>query len=98
MEMVLKFVIGSPFIKDTKTIKIIGFVNTTVNIHFRFEKYTDSDGRPRYAIAGYITVFQVTKTLQHFLVQLGDAIAEIEVQDLKKVDWFYRLKILQYTY
>lgn len=23
-----------------------------------FEKYTDSDGRPRYAIAGYITVFQ----------------------------------------
>jgi hypothetical protein len=26
---------------------------------FRFEKYTDSDGRPRYAIAGYTSVFQV---------------------------------------
>ena len=39
------------------------YIDTTFYNHFRFEKYTDSDGRPRYAIAGYITVFQVRNTL-----------------------------------
>ena len=27
---------------------------------FSFEKYVDSDGRTRYAVAGYVTVFQVS--------------------------------------
>lgn len=76
MEMVFKFVIGSPFIVDKKN-QFYWICKYDCLIHFRFEKYTDSDGRPRYAIAGYITVFQVTKTLQQFMVQLGDAIAEI---------------------